>query len=71
MTKFNKLKTWLKDNNIYYQETKKNNFIEIPGIFSRVYNDHKELSFDSPDKFVTYSNNKDLYKDLIKEIKKI
>lgn len=71
MTNFENLKKWLKDNNIYYQETKTNNFVEIPIIFSRVYNDYKELSLDSPNKFVTYQNNKDLYKAIIKEIKKI
>lgn len=73
---FNNLKTWLKNNNIYFEkgfstydnEHDIHDFVIIPSAFAHVYNDEQGLTFDSDNRLSTYENNKELYTVIKKEI---
>ena len=75
---FNNLKTWLKNNSIYFEkgfsdydlETNAHDFVDIPSAFAHVYNDDEGLTFDSDNRLSTYENNKELYKVIKEEIEK-
>ena len=75
---FNNLKTWLKNNSIYFEkgysdydlETNVHDFVDIPSAFVHVCNDSEGLTFDSDNRLSTYGNNKELYKVIKEEIKK-
>lgn len=76
MTNFTNLKTWLKRNDIEftkgyseYDEKQVHDFVIILSSDLQVYNDESGLTLDYGDnEFETFENNKDLYKEIKREV---
>ena len=62
MKQFTNLKTWLKNNDIYFEkgystydnEHDTHDFVIIPSAFAHIYNDDAGLTFDSDNRLSTY-----------------